>query len=1290
MKKIVMISTVILLILVSFSSLNNQEYGPYPEQGKEGTEAREHRLSERGSDTISDSINPFFQLTDTPETEESIVSFDGNNIIYRVSYETTYNIFDVTNPLVHVTLDMSDSVNSPDIDGNRIAYSDSRDGDHDIYLYDMGSDNSFMTADDGGETQITNDTYDQGGFYGGPRIAGDLIVWPDMRHGDSDGSGSINGIVYAYNIANGSAFRVSSLSANARAVVTDGRYVVWEDFRDQWGQIYYFDTQNPGVRQLTDSLDGANRPAMDSGRVAWIDWSEPMSVMVHDFSTGDTRDLFHSPPGGWDTAFYVDIHGDYATWNLEENGIWLCHIPTRISTRISPQKGFCYNIWGEPLISGNKIVWAAMAEPDNWDLKDDIYMFDLDQGFVGLANNYAAVADSTNLWIIDRWNQEWVNFPDPTLGQISVRESGVLWRDGPQFRYYTKEHFSTTGATTDTTVGTGDGVYMSNNLTMIQDSSSITWYKPSTREFETDYLSGTLWIGDPYAFLNDTSGPRIYNPASETWIQSTGTGTWTLYFHPMGTILVGTDHTTVFDMISGTSSDIPVTGMVSDWGGRVVSVSTKDQIQVYDFTDHSWYQKTFTSTGHYPNVRISGNILLFNTSSAGWVYDTATHSWLETPSGLPLPSNRKVVEDNIVAVWGQDTTYIYDIFGKSDWTTLAKGNRSVQLFDTFAFRYDASTPSLDLYRTDSGSWSSVSIGSSSFDGYWKTGIIESATSTSIYDWVDDTWNDVGVTGEFKGPCDGNFKVLMSDSNTYAWGTLNREWVENPSNTGILHCSNDIVLLRTSANTYAWDTGTGSWAVNTGNGSDYHVGTNFGWYTYASQGHFYSAGDHAWQNLGNGQGIASDGILLWIKSVSTDAFFTTAKQDGGDGGDGGDITDGDADGLPDDWEAANGLDNTTDDSALDADADGLTNLAEYLNGTNPQNIDTDGDGMPDGWEVEHGFDPLSSLDASQDLDMDGFTNLEEYEYGSDPTDAGSHPPVPAEGEVTEEISSDTVKEVELSTDAGDPIASLKVSGNGTLTVKSQGWGNVSSEVGDIPSDQRHIGIFLDIDLETVDWINISVPYDEATLPENVTEESLALYYWDAASSEWREAENSWVDTDANVIYANLTHLTVFAAFGDITIPDGEDGENGGNGDGTDGKDGTDGEDGEDGDEGGLGGLLGNPVILIGIVLLIVVIIVVAVVASRKKKEKPAEESPSAMSYEEPPPGTTDSWAPAPVPEEQKEKKPKPPPAREPEDVLSEQELFEKGREEEPSSKHKPSDVIKDPEAEPEDELEEAWK
>ena len=76
-------------------------------------------------------------------------------------------------------------------------------------------------------------------------------------------------------------------------------------------------------------------------------------------------------------------------------------------------------------------------------------------------------------------------------------------------------------------------------------------------------------------------------------------------------------------------------------------------------------------------------------------------------------------------------------------------------------------------------------------------------------------------------------------------------------------------------------------------------------------------------------------------------------------------DDDGDGMPDYWEALNGLNPLVNDAMSDADYDGLTNVEEFQKNTDPQNPDTDGDGVLDGVDAF----PLSA-DESLDTDSDG--------------------------------------------------------------------------------------------------------------------------------------------------------------------------------------------------------------------------------------------------------------------------------------------------------------------------------
>ena len=64
------------------------------------------------------------------------------------------------------------------------------------------------------------------------------------------------------------------------------------------------------------------------------------------------------------------------------------------------------------------------------------------------------------------------------------------------------------------------------------------------------------------------------------------------------------------------------------------------------------------------------------------------------------------------------------------------------------------------------------------------------------------------------------------------------------------------------------------------------------------------------------------------------------------------SDTDGDGIPNKWERDFGLDPSNgDDADSDADSDGLSNIEEYLNNTNPHSSDTDNDGLSDFDEIE---------------------------------------------------------------------------------------------------------------------------------------------------------------------------------------------------------------------------------------------------------------------------------------------------------------------------------------------------
>ena len=114
-------------------------------------------------------------------------------------------------------------------------------------------------------------------------------------------------------------------------------------------------------------------------------------------------------------------------------------------------------------------------------------------------------------------------------------------------------------------------------------------------------------------------------------------------------------------------------------------------------------------------------------------------------------------------------------------------------------------------------------------------------------------------------------------------------------------------------------------------------------------------------------------------------------------------------------------------------------------------DDDNDGMPDDWEIQYGLDPLDETDASGDLDGDGVSNLEEYLAGTDPTNAPPDTPVlssPDNGQSNESLTP------ELQIEAfSDPDGDTHAETTWQISTES----NFSSLVLDITSDSHRTSL-----------------------------------------------------------------------------------------------------------------------------------------------------------------------------------------------------------------------------------------
>ncbi len=109
-----------------------------------------------------------------------------------------------------------------------------------------------------------------------------------------------------------------------------------------------------------------------------------------------------------------------------------------------------------------------------------------------------------------------------------------------------------------------------------------------------------------------------------------------------------------------------------------------------------------------------------------------------------------------------------------------------------------------------------------------------------------------------------------------------------------------------------------------------------------------------------------------------------------------LSDEDGDGMPDSFEDANGLNRTINDAGDDEDSDLLSNLDEYLRGTDPRDSDSDDDDYNDNVETNTGtFVSLSDTGSDpNNPDSDGDLLPDGVETGSgvftDAADTGTDP------------------------------------------------------------------------------------------------------------------------------------------------------------------------------------------------------------------------------------------------------------------------------------------------------------
>jgi beta propeller repeat protein len=163
----------------------------------------------------------------------------------------------------------------PAISGDLIAFTDLRNGNADIYLYDLALDR---------EERLTSGAQDEGQ----PDISGRTVVYTDF--GASTGGGDVMMLA----IGEAPVAIAADPSSQQTNPAIDGSLVAWEDWRDGNQEIYARDLATGVTRRITTTPESAEAaPSVSGSRIAYArqDPDGTCQIVVSDFATGESRQI---------------------------------------------------------------------------------------------------------------------------------------------------------------------------------------------------------------------------------------------------------------------------------------------------------------------------------------------------------------------------------------------------------------------------------------------------------------------------------------------------------------------------------------------------------------------------------------------------------------------------------------------------------------------------------------------------------------------------------------------------------------------------------------------------------------------------------------------------------------------------------------------------------------------------------------------------------------------------------------------------------------------------------------
>ncbi len=235
------------------------------------------------------------------------------------------------------------SQSAPVIDGGLVAWQDARNGNIDIYGYDLAS---------GAESALAAGPGDQRN----PALYGGVLAWQER--------GQVWGDIRVRELASGYQLSISA-SAELRLALGDN-LVLWDGV-----DIRGLDLATSSPLLLTQDLYAQSQPRVWGDVAVWTDWrNSDADIYGYDLARGTEFPIVVAPGHQWNPA----IGGNILVWEDWRNGnadIYGYNLSTRVEFPISIAPGNQQL----PAISANLVVWQ-----DNRQGNPDVYGYDLTTG----------------------------------------------------------------------------------------------------------------------------------------------------------------------------------------------------------------------------------------------------------------------------------------------------------------------------------------------------------------------------------------------------------------------------------------------------------------------------------------------------------------------------------------------------------------------------------------------------------------------------------------------------------------------------------------------------------------------------------------------------------------------------------------------------------------------------------------------------------------------------------------------------------------------------------------------